>query len=109
MRVESVHTILFEILILHKLQVGHRLFSSFSNETHFYVEVANTPGNSLMKGLSYLTQFNNPHYIQDLNEYNIDFAEDPESVEQYALRYLSSMDELSLAKQQDPNDGKCME
>ena len=54
MKAESIHTILFEILVLHKLQVGHRLFSSFSNKSHFWIEVANTPDNRLMKELSYL-------------------------------------------------------
>lgn len=57
MREESIHSILFEILILHKLQVGHYLFSSFSDDSHFYIEVANTHNNALIKSLSYLSNF----------------------------------------------------
>ena len=54
MREESLHIILFELLILRKMQVGLRDFASIPLDVTVYIEVANTFNNQLLKSLAYL-------------------------------------------------------
>lgn len=54
---DSLPVILFELLILRKIQVGLGQFSSISKDVPIYIEVSNSVENKLRKKLKYLERF----------------------------------------------------
>ena len=57
MNEESIHCVLFEILVLRKFHWRYEKFCIIPESIHIYVEVANTFANRLHGALSYLEHF----------------------------------------------------
>lgn len=102
---ESLHIILFELLILRKLHVGLREFASVPAHISLYVEVSNTFNNALRRSVAYLERFEGRVKLDQIEPPFINISMDPNSNIQFVARYLDSMDRTQLAREQNPNDG----
>lgn len=101
---ESLHIILFELLILRKIHVGLREFASVPAHISLYVEVSNTFNNTLRRSLAYLERFEGKVKLDQIEPPFINIPKDPNSNTQFVARYLDSMDRTQLAREQTPND-----
>ena len=108
MATESLHIILFELLMLRKLHVGMREFVSVPSFVNIYVEVSNTFNNTLCKSLKYLERFEGIVRLLPIEAKDIDISNDRESDIQFVARYLDSMERNALSKEQNPNKGNCI-
>ncbi len=102
---ESLHIILFELLVFRKLHVGFAQFATLPEKVSFYIEVTSTFNNGLRKALDYLDRFEGKIKLNLIEPAAIDIPKQKDHILQLTVRYLDAMDQDTLHKEQQPNGG----
>ncbi len=81
MREESLHVVLFELVVLRKLHVGLKSVVTIPKGMHIYIEVANVFNDKLRRSLSYLDLFNHTVELKGIIPEEIRIPTDAGSLE----------------------------
>ena len=87
MNEESIHSLLFDLLVFRKLHWRYEKFCVSSEVNNIYVEVANTFANRLWNSLDYLRHFTQ-HECDKVCKRDLRTPTDPEGLLNYACNYL---------------------